>query len=266
MDSGLRFQTFLAPNMVPVYEAIARFVGRRLGVPVSLETGQSFERFIAGEGDVAFMCGLPYVQLARRQPSPVELLAAPVLQGERYAGQPIYYSDVIVRRDRPWHSFADLRGRSWAYNDLDSHSGYNVTRYRLVQMRETNGFFGQVVCAGYHQRAIRLVCDGEVDAAAIDCQVLAVELREHPELATQLKIIDVLGPAAIQPLVVRREVADSLKVELQDALLAIGDDPISRPQLAHGFVERWVAVTDAHYDGIRAMLAAAEAANFMVLR
>ena len=57
-----------------------------------------------------------------------------------------------------------------------------------------------------------------------------------------------------------------LKAEVQAALLAIGDDPASRPHLAHGFVERFVAVTDAHYDSIRAMLAAAEAANFMILR
>ena len=45
------------------------------------------------------------------------------------------------------------------------------------------GFFARVVEAGFHQRAIRLVAAGVVDAAAIDSQVLAVELRDHPELA-----------------------------------------------------------------------------------
>ena len=32
-------------------------------------------------------CGLPYVKLARQPSPPVELLAAPVLQGERYQGR-----------------------------------------------------------------------------------------------------------------------------------------------------------------------------------
>jgi phosphonate transport system substrate-binding protein len=198
MGTAIRFLTFLAPNMYPVYDSVARFVGKTLSVATELEVGQSFDQIGAGRGgsdpvDVAFICGLPYVQLMRRQRPPVALLAAPVLAGERYGGRPIYYSDVIVREDAPWRSFADLRGHSWAYNDPDSHSGYNVTRHRLVQMGETGGFFGRVAQAGWHQRSIRMVCDGEVDASAIDAQVLAVELRDHPELGSRLKI---LGPLA----------------------------------------------------------------------
>lgn len=65
-----------------------------------------------------------------------------------------------MRADSPLRSFADLRGRSWSYNDLNSHSGYNVTRHRLVQMGETHGFFSRVVEAGSHQRSIRLVAGG----------------------------------------------------------------------------------------------------------
>ena len=49
------------------------------------------------------------------------------------------------------------------------------------------GFFGDVVEAGFHQRAVRLVAGGRVDAAAIDSQVLAVELRDHPRLAAGLR-------------------------------------------------------------------------------
>jgi phosphonate transport system substrate-binding protein len=60
--------------------------------------------------------GLPaansYVQLARRNRPPIELPGAPVLQGERYGGRPIYFSDVLVHRDSPFCSFADLRGRT----------------------------------------------------------------------------------------------------------------------------------------------------------
>jgi phosphonate transport system substrate-binding protein len=215
---------------------------------------------------VAFICGLPYVQLARGRPSPVTLLAAPVLAGARYGGRPIYYSDVIARRDAAWRSFADLKGASWAYNDPDSHSGYNITRYRLVQLGETQGFFGRVVQAGWHQRAIRMVCSGEVDASAIDCQVLAVELRDHPELAPQVKVIDTLGPAAIQPVVSASGAPAGLQAGVRAALLAMADDEEGRHGLAHGFVERFVAVADADYDDIRSMVKAAEAAQFMTLR
>ena len=265
-DGPVRFATFLAPNMIGVYWFVADYVGREVGVPTKLAVGSSFDQFAAGEADVGFICGLPYVHLAREPYPPVELLAAPLLQGERYEGRPIYFSDVIVHVDSPYQSFPDLRGRSWAFNDPDSHSGYNVTRHRLVSMGETRGFFGRVVEAGSHQRSIRMVCSGEVDAAAIDSQVLAVELRDHPELGAQLRVIDTLGPAGIQPVVAASSLPDELKAAIRAALLAMGDDPVARVRLAHGFIERFVPVTDEDYDDVRAMLVAAEEARFLTLK
>jgi hypothetical protein len=57
----LRFTTYLAPSVRPVYELVARAVGERLGVETELVVGTSCDRFASGEGDVAFLCGLPYV-------------------------------------------------------------------------------------------------------------------------------------------------------------------------------------------------------------
>jgi phosphonate transport system substrate-binding protein len=79
--------------------------------------------------------------------------------------------------------------------------GYNITRYTLIRRSETLGFFGHVVEAGFHQEALWMVADGRVDASAIDSQVLAIELRDHPALAEHVRIIETLGPATIQPVV-----------------------------------------------------------------
>jgi phosphonate transport system substrate-binding protein len=133
-------------------------------------------------------------------------------------------------------------------------------------MGETRGFFGRVVEAGSHQNSIRLVCTGEIDAAAIDTQVLAIELRDHPELAAQLRVIDVLGPSPIQPVVAASRLPDSLKAGLRAALLELGEDTSAQKHLAHGFVDRFVPVVDADYDPIREMLKAAESVEFMRLR
>jgi phosphonate transport system substrate-binding protein len=38
----------------------------------------------------------------------------------------MYVSDVIVHRDSPYRSFMYLGGRSWAYNEVLSHSGYGI--------------------------------------------------------------------------------------------------------------------------------------------
>ena len=263
-DRLLRFATFLAPNMLPVYRFLAERIGDRLGRPVELVVGSSFDQFEQGEADLGVICGLPYVRLADRHPPAVEPLAAPVLAGDRYGGRPVYYSDVIVRQDSPISCLEELRGRSWAYNEPASHSGHTVTLYSLVRMGARPGFFARVVQAGYHQRAIRLVDAGAVDAAAIDSQVLAVELRDHPDLEG-LRVVGSFGPSTIQPVVAAGRLPDQLKDEVRELLVELGDDPSARPALAHGFIDRFAAVDDGAYDDIRAMLATIRAAGWTSL-
>jgi phosphonate transport system substrate-binding protein len=251
----LRFVTFLAPNVRPVYECVARYVGARLGCGAELVDGNCYKKI--AHADVAFLCGLPYIQLNSSFQDGVELLAAPVLQGPRYAGRPVYFSDVIVHRDSPYYSFADLRGATWSYNEPNSHSGYGIVRYHLARLGEKRGYFGRVLQAGWHERSIRLVAARKVDASAIDSQVLAVALREHPHLARRLRVIDTLGPSTIQPVVAARRLPARLRADLRSLLLRIHKNRAARAQLSHGFVERFVSVTDRDYDDIRLMHRAA---------
>jgi phosphonate transport system substrate-binding protein len=260
----LRFATFLAPNMLPVYRFLADRIADRLGRPVELVVGRSFDEFERGKADLGVICGLPYVWLAARRPPPVEPLAAPVLAGDRYAGRPVYYSDVIVRRDSPISCLEELRGYSWAYNEPASQSGHTVTLYSLVRMGAEPGFFARVVEAGFHQRAIRLVAGGAVDAAAIDSQVLAIELRDHPQLAG-LRVVGSFGPSTIQPVVAASRLPEQLKDQVREFLVKLGDDPTARPVLDHGLIRRFSPVDDAAYDDIRAMLATVEAAGWTSL-
>ena len=260
----LRFATYLAPNMLPVYRYLADRIGDRLGRPVELMVGASFDQFGRGEADFGVICGLPYVWLADRRPPPVEPLAAPVLAGARYASRPVYYSDVIVRRDSPIGSLEDLRGRSWAYNEPASHSGHTVTLYSLVRMGAEPGFFAKVVEAGFHQRAIRLVHSGAVDAAAIDSQVLAVEVRDHPDLAS-LRVVGSFGPSTIQPVVAASRLPRRLKDQIRNLLVELGDDSTARTALDHGLIDRFTVVDDGAYGDIRAMLAVIEAAGWTSL-
>ena len=153
----LRFGTFLAPNILPVYEAVTEEVGRRLGIETELVVETDYEACAQDKNEVCFVCSLPYVEFERQGISPAVPIAAPVLEGERYGGKPIYFSDVIVHRDSPFRSFLDLRGHSWAYNEPLSHSGYGITRYHLVEIGETHGFFGEVIEAGFHETSMRLV-------------------------------------------------------------------------------------------------------------
>jgi phosphonate transport system substrate-binding protein len=240
-------------------------VGRRLGVATELTVETSYDACEQDEHEVCFVCSLPYVTFERRGISPAVPVAAPVLRGERYGGRPIYFSDVIVHRDSPFRAFADLRGRSWAYNEPLSHSGYGITRYHLLRMGETNGFFGRVVEAGFHETAIRMVADGQVDGSAIDSQVLAVALRDDPSLRASLRVIDALGPSTIQPVAVSKRVPGTLREAIREVLVTMGADGAREP-LEDALVERFVPVDPSSYDDIRMMVDACEAAGFTELR
>ncbi|HET6494517.1 MAG TPA: PhnD/SsuA/transferrin family substrate-binding protein [Thermoleophilia bacterium] len=262
----LRFGTFLAPSIMPVYQAVTDEVGRRLGIETELVVETDYEACAKDRNEVCFVCSLPYVEFERQGISPAVPLAAPVLAGERYAGKPIYYSDVVVHRDSPFRSFLDLRGRSWAYNEPHSHSGYGITRYHLVEIGETHGFFGEVVEAGFHEESIRLVTEHEVDASAVDSQVLAVAMRDDPSLARSLRIVDALGPSTIQPVAVSKRVPLELRDDILRVLTSLHEDPEVQERLALGMVKRFIPVGPSSYDDIRTMLEACEAAGYMQIR
>ena len=192
MATEIRFLSYLSPSLpVQLFEIVAHFVGQSLGVQVSLrfETRTSGpprnepDPFTLGEADVGFMCSPPFLWLCDLQPAPVELLpAAPVFLDPRAAGEPVYFSDVIVRREMPVSGFEGLGGRVWAYNDTCSLSGYYGMLRKLAELGSGGSFFSRVVRSGSHLRSIDAVLEGEADAAAIDSNVLLLRLRREPEL------------------------------------------------------------------------------------
>jgi phosphonate transport system substrate-binding protein len=264
--ADLRFGTYLAPNMLTVYQAIADTVGTRLGVSTELVVETDYESCRNDINDVCFVCSLPYVMFERDGITPAVPIAAPILQGERYGGKPIYFSDVIVHESSDATGFIDLRGKTWCYNEPLSQSGYGITRYHLVSIGETNGFFSEVVEAGFHETSIRLVAEGQVDASAIDSQVLTVEMRQHPEVTDHLRVIDALGPSTIQPVSVSKRLDRDLRDEIRRILLDFHVTEQGREILSLGAVERWVAVSSSDYDDIRRMVDACECAGFMEIR
>lgn len=196
----MRFATYLAPCNRPLYDFIARACGGELVV------GDDWRELATGRVDVAFVCSPPLIWLG----GAVEAIAAPVLADPRFGGRPLYSSEVVVRRDSKVTSLAELKGARWAVNEPSSWSGYWVTLDRVGEW----DYFGEVVSAGFHQRAMRLVASGEVDAAAIDCHVLAVETAAHPELGTMLRVVETLGPAPSQPVVVREDLDRAVRAEV----------------------------------------------------
>ena len=253
---GLRFITYLAPSIPrALFEGAVDHCRRRLGhkgASLRVETRVSgpergtADPFSGGEADVGFVCSPSYLWLREREPSPVELLGvAPVFGGGRNGDRPVYFCDVISARGNDISRFADLRGRSWAYNDACSLSGYYGLLRKLDEMGEDQRFFGEVLHSGSHLDSIRMVADHEADAATIDSNVLWMRLKARPELADLVRVIDSWGPFPVQPVVVRSGLDPALKGALRDAFLDL--DVHAVPALAEFGFRRFAPVTDEDY-------------------
>jgi phosphonate transport system substrate-binding protein len=226
----LKLVSCLAPCLEPVYRDVATHLGVDFCSDAPWEECE--RRLLHGEVELGFLCGLGYV----RQAGSLELLGAPVFRAPRYGGEPVYFSEVVVRADSPWTHLEQLRGARWAYNEPNSQSGYNVMLSRLAEPF----FFGQCLESGSHAASLEMVQNGFADVACIDTTVLE-ELRP-----TGLRTLEVLGPSPIQPLLVSTRVPLDIRRSLRRRLLQHpGFGPVA------GFVE----VTDSHYDPIRSSLA-----------
>ena len=253
----LRVTSCMADNAEATCRAIAAWLGQHLGIAtefVDCIPWQERERQLdAGLIHVCWICGLPYVWKTDTDASVIEPCVAPVMAAARYAGAPVYYSDIVVRRDSPYRTFADLRGTAWAYNEPNSHSGFNVVRHHLASLGETRGFFGSAVESGAHQASLKMIINTEIDASAVDSTVLEAELTRRPQLHEQIRVIDTLGPSPMPPWVMHKSLAPQLRTDLRDALLSMHADAAGARILAQWGIGHFAAVRDADYDPIRQM-------------
>lgn len=257
MMQRLRISSCMAPNMETMVAGVADWLAGQLDRPVEFVQGVGWRQreamFDRGEIDMLWICGLPYVWKADDPARSVRLVAAPVMAAERYQDQPVYFSDVVVAREAPFQTFADLAQARWAINEPNSHSGYNLTRYYLAEHGLDWTYFRSVLPAGSHEACLMALLAGDIDAAAIDSTVLEQAVRSTPALQQRIRIIETFGPSPIPPWIAGDDLQPRLLARLRAELLAMAQDQEGCKVLASAGFARLVAVDDRDYDPIRRM-------------
>ncbi len=140
--------------------------GEVMAAALEEATGLNFEVFVPTSyaATVEAMCAAPaasmgfipaagYVIANNRCGVTVE--AAAVRRGWN-----VYWAAYIVRRDSDIYTFGDLAGRSWAYPDAGSTSGFIVPS---VELQAAGIEPGERVEAGGHNQVVQAVYSGEVE-------------------------------------------------------------------------------------------------------
>jgi phosphonate transport system substrate-binding protein len=145
------------------YRPLAAYLEQRLGRKVELRTVDSWEGLAKslanGETDIALMGPWGYV-LANNE------AGAQVVSTILYDGKPEYYAIMITHPDSGIRSPADLKGRSFAFGDKGSTSGYLIPlHYFMTQGIEPEKHFSKVLYTK-HQAIETQVTQGALDAGA----------------------------------------------------------------------------------------------------
>lgn len=259
--SALRARTYLAPSLpLELFELICAGISETLDrkVELTVESAHSGpmhtdpDPFAADEVDLGFLCSPSYLHLSSKRPPSVALVPAGLVFADpRAEGRPVYYSDVVVRGSHEARRFADLQGRVWGYNDRCSLSGYYSTRQKLGELGGGWSYFAAEVHTGSHLRSVEAILTGDIDAAAIDSNVLARLFADDPWLREGLRVIESWGPFPIQPIVLRSGLALELAEPIASALLSITNDDGWRGRLAAVGLRGFAPVGPQDYDGER---------------
>ncbi len=224
-------------------------MGRRVEARVTTDHAAAVESLAAGAADIAFMGALPYVMARER-------IGAAALLSEVYRGRPSYSGAVFVRRGSGISSLEDLRGRSIAFADPISESGFLypldlfVKAGLLAPRGDPKAFFGEVYFAGGYQQAIQAVANGLVDAAGVSVYAtLLLDAGRRGEVAAIART----PPIPSHVVVARRGLDPELRAAFLAAMLAL-NAPAKRHLLKHLYGPEGYVVPDrAAYDGVAAM-------------
>ncbi len=233
------------------YKEFFDYIGKKMGRPVQFVDREKYDEInnmVREEQlDVAFVCGGPYVD--GHDEFGMELLVAPQAYGKT-----VYYSYIIVAKDSPLKSFAELRGKTFAFADPLSNSGKLVPQYMLARMNETpDTFFKNYIYTYAHDTSIKAVAQGVVAGAAVDSLIWEYADRVNPEFTSKTKILVKSPPYGIPPVVVRKGLPAPLKKELRHLFLTADQDTEGRQLLSKMMIDKFVLINDSAYDSIREM-------------
>src|SRR5262245_15888806 len=155
-------------DLLAAGEEFGRVLGGLVGVPVRVTVASDYAAVVEAlrnrTADLAFVHPVGYV-LANREAKAV------IVAKNQWHGKTTFSARFYVRKDSGLKTLEDLRGKTIAFVDPASSSGFIypmvlLIQRGLVQNRDPKTFFREVVFSGSHDASMRSLLNGHVDAIA----------------------------------------------------------------------------------------------------
>ena len=257
-----------ASGVVERYTPLTEYLTRQLGVKVTLRVANDYAAVIEGQraGNI-HIASYGSASFARALITGVKIDAFAI--DVNADGSKGYYSVFYVKKNSPYRTFEDLKGKNLGLVDPNSTSGNNVPRFTLDQKGiDPETYFSKVVFTGSHENAVLALAQGTVDVAAnawtddSDSYLMRMltkgmlknadgTLMKYEDFRIILKSEPILnGPLAVpsdMPADLKAKIADAFfNVRARDRAAAdkIYDGKLDREGWAPAKTEDWKPVVD----------------------
>jgi phosphonate transport system substrate-binding protein len=222
------------------------YLASRVGGPVDLVIPTSYNATVEGLGnnslDIAYLGGLTYAK-ARARYNVVPLVQRDI---DRQ-----FHSLMIAHAGSGIHGVADLKGKNFAFGDINSTSGhlfgYLAMKQAGLDVRTDLRSFRYT---GSHTATAQAVASGVADAGSLDESVLHAMVADGKIPADSVYVFYTSPPFADYVWVAREGLAPALQDKVAQAFLTLQpgtDDAVLDILRARAFVR----ADDAEYDTVR---------------
>ena len=232
------------------YRPLAEHLSRQLGRPVKLYTVDTWEGLAKslanGETDIALMGPWGYV-LANH------VAGAQAVASILYDGKPEYFAIMVTHPKSGIRSIADLKGRTFAFGDKGSTSGYLIPYHHFQKNGiDPDKFLGRVLNTK-HQAIEMQVTRGEIDAGADYNRNRDAMIAEGLIKAADSVVFWTSDPLPNDAVAVRADLAKdaAFVAKLRAALESVGPELRRTPNLLPARYTGFVAKDNAFYRPIR---------------
>lgn len=237
--------SILSPEAtIESYKPLISYIGKKTGKPAILiqrKTYQEINTLIEnGYVSLGFICTGAYLYGNRNK---MEILVIPQINGKT-----TYQAYIITKKSSGIKSFSALRGKRFAFTDPISNTGHIYPLYLLRKIDETsNSFFKKTIFTYSHNRSIKAVYSGVVDAASVDSIVFNDYAQKHPKIRKGIVIIKKSVKFPIPPVVVPEKLDENSKRELQKILINIDKTDAGKKILKNIGIDRFVLPKSGMY-------------------
>lgn len=242
-----------AVKMVKKWQPLADYLAGELHRDVELEIKPDYQSVIRdlarGKIDVGLLGSFAYIRAAESK------VIVPLVRRVIF-GSANYHGVVVVHAGSTIHSFAELRGKRFAFTDRNSTTGYALpVRYMHQKGLGTpHHFFSEVIFTGNHDSALLAVYAGTADGAALS----TTRLDPQNLKLESLRIIWKSETLPLGPFVARKDLGNVMIDQLRQAFLRLGSAPATKPLLKQFGVDGFVPARERDYRGVKSLVKSLE--------